>query len=171
MRGDLAAAFLHSPRIVYLDEPTIGLDVVSKERVRGFLGEVNRERGITVLLTTHDMADIERLCSRVLVIDSGAVIHDGDVASLRDLHGTFRTVVVDLEGEAPPLDVPDTEVVRIDGPRQWLRFDRQVTAAPRVIADIVARAAIVDLSIEDTGIDEVVQRIYKQPPETRLATG
>ncbi len=98
MRGDLCAALLHDPSILYLDEPTIGLDVVSKSRVREFLAAVNRERGVTVVLTTHDLSDVERLCSRLVVIDHGHVIHDGTVAEIKDRFGEFRTVVVDLDG-------------------------------------------------------------------------
>src|SRR5438552_13954171 len=97
MRGDLAAALLHDPEILYLDEPTIGLDVVAKARVREFLSSVNRERGMTVLLTTHDVADIERLCRRVIVIDHGHVIYDGDLDTVRARYGADSVLMVDLE--------------------------------------------------------------------------
>ena len=97
MRGELTAALLHDPEIVFLDEPTIGLDVVAKAAVREFLSEVNRDRGVTVLLTTHDLADIERLCSRLLVIDHGRLIWDGGLDELRRQHGPERTLIVDLE--------------------------------------------------------------------------
>ena len=102
MRGDLAAALLHDPEIVYLDEPTIGLDVVSKAAVREFLESINRERGTTVLLTTHDLADIERLCSRLLIIDHGRVIYDGALETLRDRYGTSRMLVVDFPAPFGP---------------------------------------------------------------------
>ena len=97
MRGDLAAALLHDPAILYLDEPTIGLDVVAKERIREFLLEINRERGVTVLLTTHDMADIAHLCARMMIIDHGQLLYDGSVQAIRDRFGDERTLVVDLE--------------------------------------------------------------------------
>jgi ABC-2 type transport system ATP-binding protein len=92
MRGELVAALLHDPPILFLDEPTIGLDVVSKEAVRGFLAELNRERGTTVLLTTHDLVDVERLCDRLLIIDHGRVIEDGTVASIKGHYGTDDTL-------------------------------------------------------------------------------
>src|SRR5439155_8033729 len=105
MRGDLAAALLHDPPILYLDGPTIGLDVVAKARLREFLSQMNRERGTTVLLTTHDMADIGRLCSRLLIIDHGRLIYDGGLEALKDRFGGERTIVVDLEEEEAPLAV------------------------------------------------------------------
>ena len=160
MRGDLTAALLHDPEILYLDEPTIGLDIVSKARVRDFLSEVNTGRGLTVLLTTHDLADVERLCSRLVVIDHGRVIADGRVADIKDAYGTERTLVVDLEEEAPPLEVPGARVVAVDGPRQWLRFARAETSAARVVAEVAARARIVDITVEEPDIEDVVRRIY-----------
>ena len=97
MRGDLTASLLHAPSVLFLDEPSIGLDVVAKARIRELLAQINREQGVTMLLTTHDMADIERLCSRMLIIDHGRVIYDGGVEAIREQHGDERTVVVDLE--------------------------------------------------------------------------
>jgi ABC-2 type transport system ATP-binding protein len=161
MRGDLAAALLHAPAILYLDEPTIGLDVVAKARMREFLATLNAERGVTVLLTTHDMADIERLCSRMLIIDHGHVIYDGSLDAIKDRFGGERTVVVDLEEEEPPLTVPDTTVVRVDGPRQWLRFRRTETTAAQVIASVAATARLRDLAIEEPAIEDIVRRIYE----------
>lgn len=160
MRGDLTAALLHDPEILYLDEPTIGLDVVSKARVREFLAAVNHERNLTVLLTTHDLADVERLCSRLVVIDHGRIIADGKVADIKDAYGTERTLVVDLEEEGPPLDVPGARVVAVDGPRQWLRFARAETSAARLVAEVAACARIRDITVEEPDIEDVVRRIY-----------
>jgi ABC-2 type transport system ATP-binding protein len=163
MRGELTAALLHDPEIVFLDEPTIGLDVVAKAAVRDFLAEVNRERGVTVLLTTHDLADIERLCSRLLIIDHGRLIWDGGLDELKHRYGRQRTMVVDLEEAAPPLDVPGARVVRVDGPRQWLAFRRDETSAAELTAAVAARARLIDLAIEETEIEEIVRRIYAAP--------
>ncbi|HVM09824.1 MAG TPA: ATP-binding cassette domain-containing protein [Acidimicrobiales bacterium] len=164
MRGDICAALLHDPVILYLDEPTIGLDVVSKARVREFLTTINRDRGVTIMLTTHDLADVERLCTRLVVIDHGRVIRDGTVAAIKEAFGGYRTVVVDLERPGPPLAVPGARVVDTDGPRQWLRFDRRTTTAAAVINSVVAQASVLDLSIEDPDIEDVVTRIYTSPP-------
>ena len=105
MRGDIAAALLHDPEILYLDEPTIGLDVVSKGRLREFLRTLNAERGTTLLLTTHDLQDIEALCRRVIVIDHGTAVYDGTLAGLHQQGGSTRTLVVDLVDEGPPIAV------------------------------------------------------------------
>ena len=160
MRGDLTAALLHDPEILYLDEPTIGLDVVSKSRVREFLHTVNAERGVTVLLTTHDLADVERLCRRLVVIDRGHVVYDGGVAELVAAHGGGRTLVVDLEVACPPLVVPGAEVVRVDGPRQWLRFSRSETSAADLAAAVGRQARLLDLTVEEPDIEDVVRRLY-----------
>ncbi len=160
IRGELTAAMLHGPEIVFLDEPTIGLDVVAKQAVREFLGRMNRERGVTVLLTSHDLTDIERLCPRLVVIDHGRVVYDGELEELKRRYGSERTLVVDLEEPAPPLDVPGARVERVEGPRQWLRFSRDEVSAARLTVAVAERARIVDLAIEETEIEEVVRRIY-----------
>ena len=160
MRGELTAALLHDPEIVFLDEPTIGLDVVAKAAVREFLVDVNRERGVTVLLTTHDLADIERLCSRLLIIDHGHLIWDGGINELKRAYGQERTLVVDLEEPEPPLEVGGARVIGVEGPRQWLAFRRDEANAAELIADVASRYRIVDVAIEETEIEEIVRRIY-----------
>jgi ABC-2 type transport system ATP-binding protein len=162
MRGELTAALLHDPAIVYLDEPTIGLDMVSKSRVRRFLTDMNRERGVTVLLTTHDLDDVEQLCSRLVVIDHGRIVHDATVEDVKRRFAPHRTVVVDLAEPGPPLDVPHVEVVKVEGPRQWLRFSRDRTTAAEVIAGVVRSRAIQDLTVLEPDIEEVIGRVYAE---------
>jgi ABC-2 type transport system ATP-binding protein len=160
MRGDLAAALLHEPEIIYLDEPTIGLDVVAKQRIRDFLLRLNRERGTTVLLTTHDMADIVRLCRRIVIIDHGALLYDGSVEAIRERFGTSRTLVIDLEEDEEFHAVAGAELVREDGPRRWLRFRRDEVSAPELIARVVERNRLRDLTLEEPEIEEIIRRIY-----------
>jgi ABC-2 type transport system ATP-binding protein len=160
MRGELTAALLHGPELLFLDEPTVGLDVVSKEAVREFLADLNARHGTTVLLTTHDLDDIERLCSRLLIIDHGHVIYDGALDALRDKYGEERMLVVDLAEPAPPLEVPHATVVRVEGPRQWLRFRRDATTAADLIAAVAACAALRDLTVEEPDIESIVRKIY-----------
>ncbi|UXY36078.1 ABC transporter ATP-binding protein [Streptomyces albidocamelliae] len=161
MRGDIAAALLHDPEVLYLDEPTIGLDVVSKAKVREFLREVNTERGTTVLLTTHDLQDIEQLCSRVMVIDHGRLMYDGPLAGLHEAGESERTLVVDLERELPPVEVASARVVRVEGPRQWLAFPAGQSAAP-LVAELAARYPLVDLSVREPDIEAVIAKMYAE---------
>ena len=157
IRGELTAAMLHGPELLFLDEPTIGLDVVAKQRVRDFLIEINRDEGVTVLLTTHDLGDIERLCNRLLVIDHGSLIWDGAIADLRERYGGERTLIVDLEEPRPPLEIPGARVEKVDGPRQWLRFRGP---AAELTARVAASTRLVDLQIAEPDIEEIVRRIY-----------
>jgi ABC-2 type transport system ATP-binding protein len=162
MRGDLAASLLHDPPILYLDEPSIGLDVVAKARMRDFLADLNRRRGATILLTTHDMEDVERLCSRLLIIDRGRVISDGSVEAIKARHGSERTVVVDLDAPAPPLTVAGATVVRVEGPRQWLRFRRDEVTAAQIVGAVAQTARLRDLTIEEPSIEDIVRGIYER---------
>ncbi|GGQ14904.1 ABC transporter ATP-binding protein [Streptomyces virginiae] len=162
MRGDIAAALLHDPDVLYLDEPTIGLDVVSKAKVRGFLRQLNEERGTTVLLTTHDLQDIEQLCERVMVIDHGRLMYDGALGGLHSAGSvgeSERTLVVDLERELAPISVPGARVVKVEGPRQWLAFPAGSSAAPLVSA-VAAEYPLVDLSVREPDIEDVIARMY-----------
>jgi ABC-2 type transport system ATP-binding protein len=168
MRGDLAAALLHDPEILYLDEPTIGLDVVSKGRLREFLRSINAERDVTLLLTTHDLQDIEQLCSRVMVIDHGSLVYDGTLAGLHARGSSTRTLVVDLVDAADPIDVPGADVRRVDGPRQWLSFPADASAAP-VVAAVAARYDVADLSIAEPDIEDVIRQIYTGPDQVRFS--
>jgi ABC-2 type transport system ATP-binding protein len=154
-----------TPGILYLDEPTIGLDVVAKQRIRDFLGCVNQERDLTVILTTHDMTDIAQLCQRMLLIDHGRLLYDGAVAASRDRFGVERTLVVDLaEDEMPdgPLNAGPAMQVQADGPRRWLRFRRDETTAAELIAAVSSRYRIRDLTIEEPEIEALVRRIYEE---------
>ncbi|MDN5795452.1 MAG: ATP-binding cassette domain-containing protein [Intrasporangium sp.] len=163
MRAEIAAALLHEPELLILDEPTIGLDVLSKQRLREFLLEERRERGTTLLLTTHDMGDIERLCGRVLVIDEGRLAFDGTLAGLARTVGARRVLVIDLAEPTGELsDIPHTAVLAVegDGLRQRLAFDASETTAAAVLAAVSARAQVRDLAIEEPDIEDVVRRIY-----------
>ncbi|MFF0743155.1 ATP-binding cassette domain-containing protein [Streptomyces sp. NPDC004111] len=159
MRGDIAAALLHDPEVLYLDEPTIGLDVVSKARVREFLRDLNAEHGTTVLLTTHDLTDIEQLCKRVMVIDHGRLVYDGALAGLHEVGESERTLVVDLEREHPPVRTGLARVVKVEGPRQWLAFPAAAPAAP-LVAELAAAYPLVDLSVREPDIEAVIAKMY-----------
>jgi ABC-2 type transport system ATP-binding protein len=162
MRGDFAAAMLHDPRVVFLDEPTIGLDVVAKEAIREFIARVNRERGTTVILTTHDLADVERLCRRIVLIDRGTLVYDGEIDALRDRYGTHRTLVVTLCEPAPveSVAVDGAEVESHEGDIWRLRFDRRSISAEVLIRRVADRYCVSDLSIEEPELESIIRRIY-----------
>jgi ABC-2 type transport system ATP-binding protein len=169
MRGDIAAALLHDPEIVYLDEPTIGLDIISKARLREFLARINAGRRTTIVLTTHDLGDIEALCSRVMVIDHGHKVYDGSLAGLRASQGARRTLVVDLAVSMDPITVDGATVVKVEGPRQWLSFPADASAAP-LLALVAARYPLVDLSVAEPSIEDVIARIYARTADLTRAT-
>jgi ABC-2 type transport system ATP-binding protein len=159
MRADLAAALIHAPDLVFLDEPTIGLDAVSKLAVRDFVRTLNARDGVTVILTTHDLADIEALCRRVLVIGRGKVLSDGPLAELRARVTRERWLTVELVDDAP-LDEPGTTLVRRAGARVCLAFDPEAIAPAELIRRITARHAVRDLLVEDPPIETIVARLY-----------
>ena len=162
MRCDLVAALLHGPELLFLDEPTIGLDAVSKLAVRAFIKDLNQEHGTTVILTTHDMDDIEALCTRVMVIGEGAILSDGTLADLRQTVSSERRLIVDLEDAQTTIEDPDIEEVTRDGQRVHLRFDPARIPAPALISRITARYPVRDLFVENPPIEELIAELYKQ---------
>ena len=162
MRCELGAALLHAPRLLFLDEPTIGLDVLAKEAIREFLATENRERGTTILLTTHDLSDIERLCPRMILIDHGRVVYDGAVEAIRREYGSERRLVVDFEGAAPAELRDDVEVEERSASRLVLRFRRDRIGAAALIAWLGERAPIADLSLEEPPIERIVAELYRR---------
>jgi ABC-2 type transport system ATP-binding protein len=161
MRADLAAALLHNPKILFLDEPTIGIDIVAKERLRAFIREINREQKVTVMLTTHDMGDIEKLCSRMIIIDDGQAIYDGSVEQIRSQYGTSRTLIIEFENEISDFDVPHAELIKSEGNKKWFRFNRFTTSPSTLITHIGSRFPIIDLTVKEPEIEEMVRTIYQ----------
>ena len=161
MRCELAAALLHRPEILFLDEPTIGLDVVAKETIRSFLARENAEHGTTILLATHDLFDIERLCPRMLLIDHGHLVYDGSVDAIRARFGAERRMRVEFDGPAPA-DLPEGVEEEERGPeRLVLRFRRDRVPSGRLVEWLSARQTIADLAIEEPPIERIVAGIYR----------
>ena len=162
MRGDFAAAMLHDPKVVFLDEPTIGLDVVAKEAIRTFIADINRERGTTFILTTHDLADVERLCRRIVLIDRGTLIFDGAVETLRDGYGTHRTLVVELCDPEEHVEMEGTEAELTTPTLARFRFDRRTMSAETLIRRVADRYSVSDISIEEPELESIIRRIYRE---------
>lgn len=170
MRADLAAALLHNPKVLYLDEPTIGLDLVVKDSIRQAIKDINAQYQTTVILTTHDLSDIEQLCERIIIIDEGKVIYDGTIANIKELYGKRRSVTVDvkdiqaLEGidfhEAFYLN-REQLVVGKEQSSLTFDFDKNVLNISHIISKVMESTAVRDIKIQDTQITEIVKEIYK----------
>jgi len=163
MRAELTIALLHGPRVVFLDEPTIGLDVLSKQAVRAFLTELRDRGDTTVVLTTHDLSDIERLCRRLVVIDHGRVVHDGTLESLHARYGSRRAVVATLEEPlAEPVRLPGVDLVQSSADGRVLTFslDGSRTPAGQLVATLAALGSLRDISIAEPAIEDVIARLY-----------
>jgi ABC-2 type transport system ATP-binding protein len=165
MRCDLAASLLHNPPVLFLDEPTIGLDVVAKERIREFLKEVNRTEGTTVLLTTHDLSDIEELSQRIIIIDKGRILFDGDLEQMKIRLAKYNQVKFFLKDrtQVPRLAKIETDGIvcqPVDELTYFIRFDREKHSSADVIREIVNNLEVRDLLVEEEPIEEIVKRIY-----------
>ena len=165
MRSDLAAALLHGPRVLFLDEPTIGLDAISKLAVRDFIKMLNREDGVTVILTTHDMDDIEALCQRVMVIGRGRIMSDGSLPALRAMVNNERRLIVDLVNAQEAVIAPAARVVARHGRRVELAFDPSEVSPAQLIAQIAAKHAIQDLFVEHPPIERIIAELYAKHGE------
>jgi len=161
MRSDLVAVLLHSPDILFLDEPTIGVDVVAKDRFRSFLQQLNEERQVTVLLTTHDLSDIEKVCERMMIIDEGRIIYDGAIADMKERIMPYRVLVVDFADNVPHIEIDQAELIERKNRRIRLRFDRRQISASALITELVARYPVRDISIEEPEIETIVREIYE----------
>ncbi len=162
MRADIAAALLHDPQIVFLDEPTIGLDVVAKDRIRSFIKQMDQEREITTILTTHDLGDVEKLSERIIMIDHGQVVYDGHLEDLRARFGGGRRLTIDFAETYPDVTVPHTELLSFEGKRAVYRFERQKIGASALIGQIAAKFQIADLTVAEPETEDIVRRIYEE---------
>ncbi|MBW8742531.1 MAG: ATP-binding cassette domain-containing protein [Acidobacteria bacterium] len=160
MKVEIVGALLHLPQVLFLDEPTIGLDVTMQKRIRAFVGEYNRKHGATVLLTSHYMADVEALCRRVIVIHHGRILFDGQLSALGNEFAAYKTIGVVLENGAAPLDAYG-ELIHRDGDRATLRVPKAETS--RVAARLLSEQQVLDLTIEEPPIEDVIELVFAQP--------
>lgn len=162
MRCEIAAALLHSPRILFLDEPTIGLDAVSKLALRDFLKNENREKGVTMILTTHDMDDIESLCNRVMVIGHGQLLYDGKLSGLKEQYAPLRRIRATINGNIEELSIEGAESIQIEGNTWTVMFDPIKIPAHNMVERLAQKLPLKDISIEEENIDEIIASMYRE---------
>jgi len=160
MRADIAAALLHDPEILFFDEPTIGLDVVAKEKIREFITFVNREKGTTMLFTTHDMDDIEKTCNRMIIIDKGTKIYDGTVEDIKRTYGNDRIMVVEFGEKADPIYIPGVELIDAKDNRMWLKFHKDEVQASLILNRLTQKYSISDFTVQEPEIEGIIRDIY-----------
>jgi len=161
MRCDLAASLIHRPPVLFLDEPTIGLDVLVKDAIRKFLAEINREEGTTIILTTHDMNDIEQLCKRLIILDKGRIIFDGETESLKRQFVHEKVIEIEFHDEEFSVEeIPGVTVIYEEGCRKWLKFDSDNTSIGEVISLLATNYKIKDLSVKEPSVESIIKNIY-----------
>lgn len=162
MRCEIAASLIHNPKILFLDEPTIGLDAVSKIAVRQFIKTINQEKDVTVVLTTHDMNDIEALANRVILIGKGSLLYDGKIEELRKRFGTQKTITADYRKSSIPIDIPGTSVISWAPEHVVLNIDTEQTLTSEVITKLSNQVELLDVTIESQPIEDIIVQLYKE---------
>jgi ABC-2 type transport system ATP-binding protein len=164
MRAEIVMALLHDPEILFLDEPTIGLDVVAKDAVRRFLATMNRDRGTTIILTTHDLVDIEEICPRLIMVDEGKLLYDGALAKLRVALGSARRLKLEFANDPGPIELPKARLVKDQGADKHYLIERPDISLVAVLADVPPTAGLTEISVEEPGIEEVIRGFYLNKP-------
>lgn len=162
MRADLAASMIHNPKVLFLDEPTIGLDIAVKNSIRQAITHINEQEGTTIVLTTHDLDDIESLCKRIVMIDKGRIIYDGDLLEMKHRYGRFRRISLSLQNAADFERLALPESVKAERNKELieLTFDSEEIPVDRMLSQILGAARVKDISVGDVDIEEIVRRMY-----------
>lgn len=161
MRSEIVMALLHDPKVLFLDEPTIGLDVVAKDAVRKFLAEINRERGTTIILTTHDLVDIEEICPRLIMVDEGKLLFDGELRNLRAALGSSRRLTLEFATDPGPLSLQTARLTTDEGSRKHYLIEREEVSLVDVLSEIGSDRGLTDVALDEPGIEEVIRTFYK----------
>ncbi|HWU16598.1 MAG TPA: ATP-binding cassette domain-containing protein [Devosia sp.] len=165
MRAEIAMALLHDPKILFLDEPTIGLDVVAKDAVRKFLSEVNRQRGTTIILTTHDLQDIEEICPRLIMVDDGKLLFDGELGRLRASLGSRRRLTLEFGSDPGAIALTTARLVTDDGAAKHFLLDSEETSILDVLTELGSGYDLKDVALHEPAIEEVIRTFYQQKPQ------
>lgn len=160
MRADIVAALLHSPKIVFFDEPTIGVDVTGKERIRNFICELNQQDNVTMLFTTHDMQDIEKTCDRLVIIDEGSKVYDGTLQGIREQYGTTRQLDVEFAGEEKIAPMHKVEIIDLEDNKKRFVFENKDVHINELMNDLLNNYSVRDINISEPEIESIIRRIY-----------
>lgn len=168
MRADLAAAFIHNPKVIYLDEPTIGLDVVVKDNVRKAIKKINKDFGTTIILTTHDLNDIEELCNRIIIIDNGKIIYDGGLKEIKEKYGYMTSIEIQIKTNIKPEEVDfikeynkEHMEIKVADNKINITFNKNIISTTEIISKLMNKFHVIDFSITETTIDDIVKKLYR----------
>jgi ABC-2 type transport system ATP-binding protein len=164
MRAEIAMALLHDPKILFLDEPTIGLDVVAKDVVGKFLAEVNRDRGTTIILTTHDLVDIEEICPRLIMVDDGKLLFDGELKKLRAALGSSRRLKLEFAADPGPITLATARLVADEGAAKHFLIEREDVSLLQILTELGEGHGLTDVKVEEPDIEEVIRTFYRNKP-------
>jgi ABC-2 type transport system ATP-binding protein len=170
MRAEIVMSLLHDPEILFLDEPTIGLDVVAKDAVRRFLAEINRERGVTIILTTHDLQDIETICPRLIMVDHARLIFDGELSRLRSALGSARRLTLEFASDPGPIALDSARLTADEGLRKHFLLDREDVSLVTVLSELGGDRGLTDITLHEPDIEEVIRTFYQRRNAAALAS-
>jgi len=161
MKCEFIASLLHSPKILFLDEPTVGVDVVAKQNIRNFIKKINKESGVTVILTTHDVGDVESLCDRIIILDKGIHVYEGSIPLLKKKYLSYKELIVYFENETKNIKIPNCEVVESEPFKATLRVNISNTSMSQAIQNLMEKYKVEDIDIKEETIESIIGRIYK----------
>lgn len=161
MRADIGASLLHNPEIVFLDEPTIGLDIVAKIKLNEFINFINKNRKVTVILTTHDMDDIEKICKRMIIIDKGKLIYDGTIENIKEIYGNTRTIIIELGEDFKGLRFKDIKIIKENNRKVKIQFEKNKVNISDLVSEITSSHIVIDISINEPEIESIIKEIYE----------
>lgn len=162
MRADIVAALIHSPEIVFFDEPTIGVDVVGKETIRSFIRKLNEQDNVTMIFTTHDMQDIEKTCNRLIIIDEGAKVYDGTLSGIREKYGTSRQLDVEFGSKETIAPIDNVEIVELENNRKRFVFENKDVHINELMNHLLNNYSVRDINISEPEIESIIRRIYNK---------
>lgn len=160
MKCEFINCMLHNPKIIFLDEPTIGLDIVAKEKIRNFIKKVNKERGTTVILTTHDIDDVEALCNRIIIIDKGIHVYEGSIENLKKKFVSYKDLKLEFERKVGEIKIKGCEVITHNGYKVKIRVDTTKSNPTAVIKKLIEKYPVIDINVDDESVESIIKKIY-----------